>query len=126
MGLFKMVIRGTTRNDINVLCGSQYKQSLRALTVDDDGQPVAIVGVLHTDPLQCFSEMTPAVRKSPKTIVKTALLLRRILDSYSSTVYAIADVNENDAPRFLKMIGFEYECTNNQGEIYRWPQQSHT
>lgn len=96
---------------------------MRALVIEDDGKPVAIVGVLHTEPMQCFSVMTDPVRRSPKTIVKVALRLRQMLDSYTGTVYALADKNEPNAPRFLKFIGFEYFNTTVQGEIYRWRKQ---
>lgn len=119
-----MVIRGANKADVIHLCGSQHTQSMRALVVEHDGEPVAIAGVLHTEPMQCFSVMTDVVRQSPKTIVKTAIRLRDILNSYHYPIFAVANMNEKDSDRFLTFVGFNHFESTITHEVYQWPQQS--
>lgn len=118
-----MEIRPTRRDDVIALCGDSYNQSLRGLTIEHEGEPIGLAGILHTNPLQCFSEMTDTLRKSPRTIVKCAIKLRDILDSYSVDIYAIANEDEPTAPRFLEYVGFKYVSSTVQGELYKWPRQ---
>ena len=119
----QLKIRAAKRSDVLELCGQSYPESLKAIVVEEDEKPVAIAGVLHTEPPQCFSVMLDDARKSPKTIVRVGQQMRQLLDSYSVTVYAIADLRENDAPRFLRFMGFTYFKTTSQGELYRWQPQ---
>jgi len=119
-----MVIRPVKRTDILALCGQSYAQSLRGLAIEHDGETVGLAGVLHTNPLQCFSEMTDRLRDSPRTIVKTAIQLRDILDSYAADIYAIASEEEPTASRFLEYVGFKYINSTHQGELYQWQRRS--
>lgn len=118
-----MVIRPATKADVEALCGQRYPNAIRALTVEHDGEPVAIAGVLHSTPMQCFSTMKDVVRQSPKTIVKCAKQLRNILNCYECRILAIAEDREPTAKRFLEFVGFEYLDTTSQGEIYQWQTQ---
>ena len=119
-----MVIREANKYDVEYFFNGRSEKTIRALVIENEGNPVAIAGVFHSFPLQCFSVLTDSARKSPKTIVKCAKKLRNILNSYSGDILAIADKNEPSSARFLKYVGFIYRETNSQGEIYEWPWQS--
>ena len=119
-----MEIRAARRSDVIALCGDTYPQSMRAIVVEHQGEPVGIAGVLNSSPAQCFSTMQDVVRASPKTILKVAKALAGILNQSRGPVYAIADQSEPTAPRFLSHIGFKYLTTTYQGEVDQWVKPS--
>lgn len=93
---------------------------MRGLTVEKDGQPIAIAGVLHTSPPQLFSSTTEEIRKSPKTIVKLGHQLALLLEHYKCSVYALADTHIEASDRFLKYLGFLFVGDTSQGRLYQW------
>lgn len=116
-----MKIQHLTREDLNSFGSRQYRESVIGLSVkDDNGEVVGVVGVIYTAPLQAFSAMSDKLRKSPKTIVKTAKLFRGVLDTFEYPVYAIAADYEKTSPRFLEFVGFEPILDNYNGRLYRW------
>ena len=124
MGYYRMEIRAATRADIIELCGEPYRESIRALVVEHEDRPIGIVGVIHREPMQCFSVVLDELRKSPRSIVKVVKPLRVILDGYMGEIYAIADGDVDSSSRFLEYIGFNHFQTTSQGRIYKWPKQS--
>lgn len=96
------------------------ERSVRALTVELDGEPIAIAGVLYTAPLQVFSIMDDKMRSFPVTIMKTAKRLRNILASYSQPLYALASDEEQNSDEFLQRVGFEFVGENEDGRFYQW------
>ena len=102
----KPSIRALRKADIIEFYDEPFPESVRGLAVEFNGEPVAIAGVIHTNPLQAFSSMKDALRKYPKVIVKTARKLKTILDTYESPVYAYADEDEKNSVNFLKHVGF--------------------
>lgn len=111
-------IRALQKNDIEVFYGKKFNESVRGLAVELEGVPVAIAGVMHTNPLQAFSDMKDSLRKYPKTIIKTARRLKNILDAYESPVYAYADEDESNSANFLKHVGF----TEIEEGVFKWQQ----
>jgi len=99
-------IRELRKTDIEVFYGKPFPESVRGLAVEFEGEPVAVAGVIHTNPLQAFSSMSDSLRKYPKTIIKTARRMKAILDKYESPIYAYADEGEKNSVNFLKHIGF--------------------
>lgn len=118
----KVKIRPIKREDILVFNdGESYSKSLRGLTVErDDGEVMAIAGVLHTTPPQVFSQMHEDMHRYPVTIMKTAKRLLRILNLYEVTLYAWASEEEPTSESFLQHLGFEFAGVNADGRIYQW------
>jgi hypothetical protein len=83
-------IRTLKKGDIEKLYDSPFAESVRGLAVESDDGVVAVAGVIHTLPLQAFSNMKDSLRKYPKTIMKTAMRLKSILNSYETPIYAFA------------------------------------
>lgn len=117
-----MEIRAARLSDVELLCGQVFNESMRAIVVEHDGEPVAIAGVLHTNPLQAFSHLTPAVRKSPKTIVRAVDRMQEIVEGYTAPVYAVAsdDPLDKDPGTFLEYVGFQYVGDTAKGRLYLW------
>lgn len=109
-------IRALKSKDIVEFYGKSFPESVRGLAVEFEGEPVAVAGVIHTNPLQAFSSIKDSLRKYPKTIIKTARRLKTILDMYESPVYAYADKGEKNSVNFLKHIGF----TQIEDGVFRW------
>lgn len=109
-------IRALRRSDIEDFYDKPFKESVRGLVVEFNDEPVAIAGVIHTNPLQAFSSMKDSLRKYPKTIIKTARKLKTILDKYESPIYAYADEDEKNSVNFLKHVGF----TQLDDGVFKW------
>ena len=118
-----MVIRPATSDDVRVLMPDTFGKSLRAIVVEDGDRLLGIAGVIHTAPLQCFSDFSEELRSKPKVILRSVYALRSILNKYDAEVYVVADEGVASSGRFLERIGFEK--VNEEG-LYRWPLQSHT
>lgn len=119
----KPVIRGINTEDIlSFNNGELYKESLRGLTAEIDGRPVAIAGILHTSPLQVFSTMRDEMRQYPVSIMKMAVALKSIMKTYECDLLAIADENESNSDAFLQRLGFVFIGENDNGRFYKWVQ----
>ena len=113
-----MEIRAAKKSDVIDIYGKNFEQSMRAVVVEHDGVVMGIAGIIHSSPMQCISIIRDIrLRKSPKTIVKVAKRLRTMLDSYDVEIYAVANKDELDAPKFLEFVGFEHF----DKEVYKWP-----
>ena len=77
---------------------SLFDASMRGITVELDGRPVAIAAVVCTRPMLAISAIGDALRKYPKTIAKTGKKFREILNLYDCAVYAVADEEEKNSP----------------------------
>ena len=82
--------------------------------------PLCIFGVLHSNPLQCFCDMKPEMKKFPKFIVKGIRLVRELLNEYQYDVYTFVDDNEPTSNSLLQHVGF----VQLNERVYIWPQQS--
>lgn len=110
-------IRPANKADIMAYRGKVYKESFRGIVAEIDGKVVGIAGVLHTQPLQAFSNVLPELKKRPKALIMAAREFRKILNSYDSPIYAVADEKEKNSTGYLEYVGFEPY----QKRIYRWP-----
>lgn len=100
-------IRALKKADLIAFYGEPLKYTVRGLAVELNGEPVAVAGVISTEPHQAFSMIRDELRRSPKTIMKLGKMFKRILDSYDNAIYAYADENEKNSSNFLKHLGFE-------------------
>lgn len=110
-------IRPATKKDIIAYRGEVYPESFKGIVIESDGEIIGIGGVINTNPLQAFSNITDKLRKSPKTLVKAARLFRDLLNSYQYDIYAYASEEEVNAMGYLEYIGFEHY----DKRVYKWP-----
>lgn len=117
----RLRIRPITKQDIlEFNNGKLYDKGLRGLAVELDGEPIGIAGVMHTTPLQVFSEMKDAMRQYPVMIMKTAKKMQSLMSTYDSPMVAKASKNERNPTAFLERIGFEFIGENEDGRFYSW------
>lgn len=114
-----MILRPATKADIIAYRGKPYEESFRGIVAELDNEVVGVAGVLHTSPLQAFSNIRDVLREYPKTLILGVREFRKILNSYDSQIYAIANENEKNSTGFLEYVGFEHF----NKRIYRWPIQ---
>ncbi len=119
-----MIIRPATRDDIIEMCGGTFAENIWAMVAEDEGKVLALAGVRYSNPTMCFGNIKPEMKKSPRTIIKLARMVTKVVDESDMPVYAIADKDEPTAPRFLEHVGFDYLMSSRNGEIYKWHQQS--
>jgi hypothetical protein len=120
------MIRPMEATDLTNLEIDTFGKTIRGHVAEIDGRPIAATGVIHTDPNYAFAFMTDEMRKYPREIVRVIRGFSEFLQQYYEVVYAIADIEENNAPAVLRRAGFEYYQTTDQGDVYRWLKpQSH-
>lgn len=102
--------------------GETPKQTVRAWAVMLDGEPVAIGGFAYSgDYIVMFSNLTPEIRRFPKSLLKAAKqIVREAAARHKGAVIAIADPSEPTAPNFLTHLGFLYVGSSPDGEVYQW------
>jgi len=101
---------------------THHDKTVRGVVVELDGEIIGVAGVLHTSPLQAFSEMSDKIRKYPKTVMKVMLSFKKVLEHYDLPMYAIANEDEHNSRKVLERIGFKPL----DGRMYKWQQQYHT
>ena len=116
-----MEIRAATEDDLVALCGEVFPEKIRAMVAVDDDEVLAIAGVRYCYPVLCFSNIKPALKRSPKTILRLAYRVLEFVDKCHSPVFAVADENEPTSMNFLAHLGFEHV----EGRTFRWPQQQY-
>jgi len=90
--------------------------SVRGMVAELDGEILAVSGVLHSTPLQAFSEIDDKMREYPKVIIKMILSFKDILKHYPLPVYAIANEKEHNSRKVLERVGFKLI----EGRTYKW------
>lgn len=103
-----------------------FGYTVRAMVAELDGTPVGMCGVLHCKPFLAFANLTDEIRQHPSDIMRVIHGFGDWLAENYTSVIAVADIEENNAPAVLERIGFEYSHTTSQGDVYQWQQpQSH-
>lgn len=119
-------IRPVEQKDLDLLGVPTYGRTIRGQVAVEEGVPIAIAGVIHTEPFYAFAHLTDAMRRYPKQIMKVIHSFQQFLSEHYTTVYAVADAEELNAVPVLIRAGFEYYMTTIQGDVYRWQTlQSH-
>lgn len=104
------------RDDILNVYGHSFPQSVRGVTVTIDDEVVGIAGVLYTQPLQCFSNIDDKLKDHPRVIIKAIKKMRKILQSFTTPVFAFPNKEESTADNFLTHIGFKHL----NDEVFVW------
>ena len=99
--------------------------TVRAIVAEEDGVPIAAAGVVHTSPPYAFAQIEEPMRKYPKRIMRVIRDFDIFLQTNYEVVYAVADTEENNAPKVLVRAGFQYHYSNEQGDVYRWHKQQY-
>lgn len=121
-----LTIRPMVQTDLNDLGIPTFGKSIRAQVAEVDGVPIAASGVIHTSPHYAFAHLTDAMRDHKRDIVRVIQSFSEFLQEYYDVVFAIADINESNAPSVLERAGFRHYQSTTQGEVYRWlKSQSH-
>ena len=115
-----LTIKPMGRTDLQALNIPTFGMTVRAMVAELEGSPVAIAGVIHTDPYYAFANLTEVMRSHPKEIVRVIQGFSDWLSENYEVVYAVADVNEANAPSVLQRAGFKYYSTTVEGEVYKW------
>jgi hypothetical protein len=113
-----MNIRPATKDDAWAVWGSPPLATFRGLVVEDEGEILALAGVMHTHPHQAFMTMYEPLKSHRKTIVRAIREFRNILSKYSGPIYAFPNEFEPTARGFLSYTGF----TPESDEVYKWTQ----
>ena len=116
-----MMIRPTTAADIEEFAGGQLSDTIRAYSIEHEGEVLAMAGIRHSPTKTCFGDIKPEIKKSPRMLVRLARKVTGLMELYDEPVYAIADEDEPTAVNFLLHAGFEYLGKNEQGEVFIWP-----
>lgn len=109
--------------DVIQLRGKPFNHTVRGVAVEQAGEVIAIAGVMHTVPLQAFTEASVDQSKYPMTVMRTVRKFREILKGYKVPVYALADPKQRNAPAFLERVGFQFEADTAMGKVYKWQTQ---
>lgn len=115
-----MMIRPTLRDDLHEVGFEMYHTFRGVTAVDESGKVHGVAGVMYSNPPQCVSWISDELRGHKRAIVKAIWKLRRILNGFSTTVYALAQQDEPTAEGFIRHVGFEE--TEKEG-IFKWPIQ---
>ena len=110
-------IRPLTQDDLSWFVHMGF--TVRGLAVELEGEVVGVAAILHSKPIQAFSKMDDKLRKHPKTIMKVIRAFKKIISSYDSPIYAIANEKEYNSTKVLERIGFEFLCDSKQGRYYK-------
>lgn len=119
-------IRPARAADFCALYGKPPPFTCQALTVVYQGEVVAIGGVTMTEAGYVMCMMIKEGIDAPK--IKIWRYCKKIMDMISqgkSVIYAGADVKYPNSGKFLRKLGFEYLCDDEQGgEVFIW--QTHS
>jgi hypothetical protein len=113
MGLKTPHVRPINRNDLSKF--NHHGETVRGFVIEIDGEVEAVYGIIHTVPLQAFSEISEEMKKYPKTIMRAILSFKDILNQYNNTIYAIPSPEHPNSSKVLERVGFKlingvYQC----------------
>ena len=117
-----MEVRFATEADIVAWYGETLHRRLRAIVGLIDGEMVAIAGLCYFDDVaEAFCELKGPAYTHKKTIMKGAKQLVQMIEDFGGPVVAVADNEEENAPAFLRHLGFRASgSVVNDMELYRW------
>ncbi len=115
MGLKIPSVRPLNRSDLDKF--AHHNETVRGFVIELEGEVLAVYGVIHTNPLQAFSEMSESLKQYPRVIMRAILDFEGILKQYKNDIIAIPSVNHPNSSKVLERIGFAFE-----NGVYRWKQ----
>lgn len=115
-------MRTATQDDLKHFFGDKMRKTIRAWSAYRDGELLGIGGVvLQRHNIIAFSVIADDAEVSSREIWETAKdMMEKIKRLQYPVMYAVADNNQDSAPRFLKRLGFKKEAKGQMGDIYKW------
>lgn len=114
-------IRQATQENVEQYLGCAPMFSLRGIVAFSDDRPIGIGGVYRENGfLFAFSEIRPEGHKYKKHILKAAkIVVAQMRERYTGeSIYAVPDVREESAERFLRHLGFR--PVPDKPGLYKW------
>lgn len=110
-----ITLRTATQKDVEAFYGGLPAYTMRGIVADKDGEIIGIGGTyMYRGNTIVFCEMKEGAKQYRKYILKAAkMVMNSIKDK---RVFAICDMNQESAPRFLEHLGFF--CVDEKRHIY--------
>lgn len=106
-------VRPARASDLIALFGEPYGSTLRAWTLEADGEPVALAGYfMSSGHAMVFSDITDGIPKM--TLWREA---KRFMDKLK--VPGVCVAAEGSGP-FLERLGWAFAGHSEDGEVYTW------
>ena len=118
----RLEIRPATIDDIKKFYGmDKLPFSAQCLAFFLDGELSGLGGVRFGNGYSiAFSDIRPDIRVSKMTIYRCALEIMKMVDAIKTPVVAIKNENLKSAKRLLESLGFVYERSDEEGDIYKY------
>ena len=100
-----MQIRPLNAKDLDTF--SHHGKTIKGCAIESEGEVLGVFGVLHTSPLQAFSEIDDKITKTPRVVVKAIRKFRQLVESYHQPIYAIASEKYESSTGLLVKAGFK-------------------
>lgn len=120
----KVSIRPTVASDVSAICAVPIHATMRAYTLEIDGKPIGLAGLMRKDDRHVlFGETLAEGRNFPFAIYKGVRKVMDWVEKSGLPVVAIADPNIPRSTELLLHLGFKHIDTCQYGEVYRWDQE---
>jgi hypothetical protein len=116
--------RFATASDILKFYGERPPQTLKAIIVVLDEEPIAVVGLSNEGGYgKFFSEYKPELRGRLRrmAVLRAIKAAMEFVERCPMPVVAVTHPEEPDSPRLLQKLGFEFHEHSDNGDIYQWP-----
>lgn len=120
----RVTVRYATSADVEAYYGYRPQQTVRALVAEMNGKPVGIIGVSREHSCsKIFSEYGPELKGKLKcmAILRAIKVVMGWAIQSPLPVVAVAQPQEEGAPRLLRRLGFEFYDPGEDGDFYVWP-----
>ena len=120
MSRSRPIVRPATHADIERFSSLRNKPSLKAWVADLDGEIVGLGGVaFYAGRWFAFLDLTDKMRPYRMTLMRAAKRFFADMQAQGvKFIYAEADLEESNAPRWLGSLGFTIDPRS--GYLYRW------
>ena len=109
-------VRPLRKEDLNYF--DSFGNSVRGFAIQQKEKVIGVYGIMHTNPLQAFSQIDDSLKKHPKILMKAILSFSKLMEHYDRPIYAIASDKHKNSNLVLERIGF-----SEIGEgLYKWSQ----
>jgi hypothetical protein len=115
--------RFATASDILKFYGERPPQTLKAIVVVLDEEPVAVVGIANEGGYgKLFSEYKPQLRGKLRrmAVLRAIKAAMTFVERCPMPVVAVAHPDEPESARILSRLGFEFQEPSDGGDLYQW------
>ncbi len=119
----RLASRPATIADVLRYYGERPRQTLKAVVVTLNDEPVGIIGLAQEGRcLKLFSEFQPVLRDQLRcmTVLRAIKKAMSFVKAARLPVVAITQENEPDSPRILERLGFKFHSHSDSGDVYEW------